>query len=380
MKKFLFGILLIGVIAGVIYLCSDGDDNHYDYEEVKRPTCLEDVITWNKLDTVVIGDGLLKLEYPDCFELGDSICGDSDVTVSYKDKEDLFLTASVTANEMHLNTDELADYVVNMINEEGNDTVTMQDMHDGYFYLTCEPKRTRFRSYEQYVVEHDFIYRLCLMFPSHLENKLRKLKEYVHGWNPKTKKAIWSGPWEEPRERMSVLKKKVGEHNYREFCIEQGDNGYHFMVYDSCHHNCQEVVFDADDYMNEGVPGMYAFVSPDKKYVYVVGDILANSTGWIATFIIYQVNTETLKAKLVNAVAGIRLEEKGFTVASMTRCVTPDAQCSAGMDFAFEDITYGFNGKIKRRSKEYASKEIKKRYGESLNNLRGLGIIRGQYD
>ena len=48
-------------------------------------------------------------------------------------------------------------------------------------------------------------------------------------------------------------------------------------------------------------------------------------------------------AKLVNAVAGIRLEKKGFTVASETRCVTPDAQCSAGMDFAFEDITYGFN-------------------------------------
>ena len=58
--------------------------------------------------------------------------------------------------------------------------------------------------------------------------------------------------------------------------------------------------------------------------------------------------------------------------------VTPDAQCLAAMDFAFEDITYGFNGKIKRRSKEYASKEIRKRYGESLNNLRGLGIMRGQ--
>ena len=83
-------------------------------------------------------------------------------------------------------------------------------------------------------------------------------------------------------------------------------------------------------------------------------------------------------AKLVNAVAGIRLEKKGFTVASETRCVTPDAQCSAGMDFAFEDITYGFNGKIKRRSKEYASKEIQKRYGESLNNLRGLGMMRAE--
>ena len=120
---------------------------------------------------------------------------------------------------------------------------------------------------------------------------------------------------------------------------------------------------------------MYAFVSPDKKYVYVVGDILANSTGWVSTFIIYQVNTETLKAKLVNAVAAIKLEKTGFTVASMTRCVTPDNYISSAMDFAFEDITYGFNGKIKRKSKEYASKEIKKRYGK-LCNINGLGLIR----
>ena len=378
MKKVLFGILIVGVIVGVIYLCSDGDD---DYQSVRtwKPV-KEDVITWNKLDTVVISDGLLKLEYPDCFELGDRVCGDSDVTVSYKGEEDLFLTASVIANGMHLNTDELADYVVNLINEEGNDTITMQDMHDGYFYLTGMVKKNRYSFYEQYVVDHDLINKLCLVYPSHFESKVRELKRYVHGWNPKTKNEIKTMPVPrvEPKERMSVLKQRGGVHHYREFCIEEGDAGYHFMVYDSCHHNRQEIVFDADDYMNEGVPAMYAFVSPDKKYVYVVGDVLANSTGWIATFIIYQVNTESLKAKLVNAVAGIRLEKKGFTVASETHCVTPDAQCSAGMDFAFEDITYGFNGKIKRRSKEYASKEIRKRYGESLNNLRGLGIMRGQ--
>ena len=95
----------------------------------------------------------------------------------------------------------------------------------------------------------------------------------------------------------------------------------------------------------------------------------------MSTFIIYQVNTETLKAKLVNAVAAIKLEKTGFTIASMTRCVTPEAEFSYQMDFAFEDITYGFNGKIKRKSKEYASKEIKERYGK-LCNLNGLGLKR----
>ena len=89
MKKILLGTLLVSVIAGVIYLCSDGDYDHFDYEEVKRPTCQTDnAIRWNILYEVNVGDGLLTFEYPDCFELEDSICRDSDVTVIYKDKAD----------------------------------------------------------------------------------------------------------------------------------------------------------------------------------------------------------------------------------------------------------------------------------------------------
>ena len=82
---------------------------------------------------------------------------------------------------------------------------------------------------------------------------------------------------------------------------------------------------------------------------------------------------------MINGVAGIRLEKNGFTVASETRCVTPEAEFSYQMDFAFEDITYGFDGKIKRRSKEYSSSEIQERYGKSLSNIDGLGIKRGNW-
>ena len=49
------------------------------------------------------------------------------------------------------------------------------------------------------------------------------------------------------------------------------------------------------------------------------------------------------------------------------------------VDFAFEDITYGFDGKIKHKSKEYSSKEIIPKYGKSLNNINGLGIKRGNW-
>ena len=177
---------------------------------------------------------------------------------------------------------------------------------------------------------------------------------------------------------MSVYKKTMGGGKFRDFFITNGENGYRFMVYDSSKDKYYDIEFKADDYLNGGVPGMSGFPSPDGRYVYVVGDILANSTGWVCTLIIYQVDTKTLKAKLVNGVAGIKLEKNGFTVASETRCVTPDAEFSYQMDFAFEDITYGFDGKIKRKSKEYSSKEIIPKYGESLSNINGLGIKRGE--
>ena len=371
MKKFVLGAMIVIVALSSCF-------SHEQKKQVNRWWVPEkkDVISWEKLDTIVVGDGLFKLEYPDCFEL-DEEPDDSGVTVSYKGIAGLFLMANAEKNPYHWNADTLAEFIVRDRKAEGNDSIVMQDMHDGYFYLKGIMGETRYCFYEQYVVDHDLIYRLTLVYPSHIESKMENLFHLVHEWHPETHKTIKVNKSDDLRERMSVLKKRGGSHDYREFYIEEGENGYHFMIYDSCHHSRHEIIFDADDYLNEGVPAMYAFVSPDKRYVYVVGDILANSTGWVSTFIIYQVDTETLKAKLVNAVAGIKLEKNGFTVASMTRSVTPDAKYSYQMDFAFEDITYGFSGKIKRKSKEYSSQEIQKRYGEALCNINGLGIRRG---
>lgn len=184
---------------------------------------------------------------------------------------------------------------------------------------------------------------------------------------------------EEEDTYLSLYKKPMGKGRIRDFFITKGECGFRFIVYDSSEDEYYDINFSADDYLNGGVPGMSGFSSPDGRFVYVVGDILANSTGWVSTLIIYQIDTTTLKAKLINGVAGIRLEKNGFTVASETRCVTPEAEFSYQMDFAFEDITYGFDGKIKRRSKEYSSSEIQERYGKSLSNIDGLGIKRGNW-
>lgn len=369
MKKFLFGVIVVIVALSSCFSHEQKKQSNRWWVPEKK-----DVISWEKLDTIVVGEGLFKLEYPDCFELSEE-SDDSSVLVTYKGIPGLFLMANAEKNPYHWNADTLADLIVKERKAEGNDSIIMQDMHDGYFYLKGIMGANGYCFYEQYVVFHDYIFTLTLVYPSNIETKMENLFRLVHDWHPETNVVLATMKSDDMKERMSVIKKRGGMHNYREFYIEESDSGYHFMVYDSCHHNCQEIVFGADDYLNGGVPGMYAFVSPDKKYVYVVGDILANSTGWVSTFIIYQVNTETLKAKLVNAVAAIKLEKTGFTVASMTRCVTPEAEFSYQMDFAFEDITYGFNGKIKRKSKEYASKEIKKRYGK-LCNINGLGLKR----
>ena len=178
---------------------------------------------------------------------------------------------------------------------------------------------------------------------------------------------------------LSIYKKELENGQYRDFYITRGEDGYIFRAYDSASKQYYNIDFNADNYMNGGVPGITGFASPDGRYVYVVGDILANSTGWICTLLIYQIDTKTLKAKFVNGSAAWRLEDDGFTVASETRCTTPDAQCSAEMDFAFEDITYGFDGKIKHKSKEYQSNGIEPRYGKNQNKVKGLGVIRHSF-
>ena len=373
MRKFLFGLILVIVSLSS---CS----SHEQKKQANRWWVPEkkDLISWEKLDTIVVGDELFKLEYPDCFELDEEV-DDSSVTVNYKGITGLFLAADAKKNPYHWDADTLAEFIVRESKAEGNDSIVMKDMHDGYFYLKGIMGSTRFCFYEQYVVYHELIFKLTLVYPSNMERKMENLFRLVHDWHPETHEMFRTKISYNSGERLPILKKEIGTHDYREFYIEERDDGCHFMVYDSRQHSRFAIDFH-EDYLNDGAPGMYAFVSPDQRYVYVVGDIMANGIGRLSTFLIYQVNTETLRVRFVNDVAGVRLEKNGFTVASKTRCVTPDAEYTYQMDFNFEDITYGFNGKIKRVSKEYSSKRFRKRYGKHLINMKGLGMLRGQDD
>lgn len=373
MKKLVFGaVVVIMALSSCFSHEQKKPSNRWWVPEKK------DVISWEKLDTIVVGDSLFKLEYPDCFELNEE-SDDSSVMVTCKKTDGLILMAWAEKNPYHWDVDTLVDFIVRERKAEGNDSIIMQDMHEGYFYLKGIMGSTRCCFYEQYVVYHDYIYRLTLVYPSNIETKMENLFRLVHDWHPETREMFRTKKSYNTGERMSILKKGTGGRDYREFYIEERDGGCYFMVYDSRHHSRYAIDFH-EGYLNDSAPGMYAFVSPDQRYIYVVGDIMANGLGRLSTFRIYQVNTETLRVRFVNEAAGVRLEKNGFTVASETRCVTPDAEYTYQMDFNFVDITYGFNGKIKRVSKEYSSKGFRKRYGEHLINIQGLGMLRGMDD
>ena len=371
MKKILLGVFIV-VMA--LSSCS----SHEQKKQVNRWWAPEkkELISWEKLDTIVVGNELFKLEYPDCFEL-DEEADDSSVTVTYKGDSCLFMVANAEKNPYHWDTDTLAEFIVRDRKADGNDSIVMKDMHDGYFYLKGFMGNTGFCFYEQYVVYHELIFKLTLVYPPNMESKMENLFRLVHDWHPETHEMFRTKKPYNTGERMSILKKETGAHDYREFYIEEQDGVCHFMIYDSRHHSRYAIDFH-EDLLNDGAVGMYAFMSPDQRYIYVVGDIMANGIGRLSTFLIFQVNTETLRVRFVNDGAGVRLEKNGFTVASETRCVTPNAEYTYQMDFNFEDITYGFNGKIKGVSKEYSSKRFRKRYGKHLINMKGVGMLRGE--
>ena len=98
MKKYLFGVIIMMALSSCF--------SHEQKKPVNRWWVPEkkDVISWEKLDTIVVGNGLFKLEYPDCFEL-DGEPDDSSVTLNYKDIAGLFLMANAETNPYHWDVD-----------------------------------------------------------------------------------------------------------------------------------------------------------------------------------------------------------------------------------------------------------------------------------
>ena len=102
--------------------------------------------------------------------------------------------------------------------------------------------------------------------------------------------------------------------------------------------------------MDDGVPEMDAFASPDGKHVYVIGNIMANGNS-MNSFFVYRVDAQTLRTEFVASGADATRTEDGFKVVA-ARCINPDAKSNALKRFTVHDVFYGFDGKIKKEGKE----------------------------
>ena len=182
MKKFLFGAIAgVGIILLVMY-CSTEERKASTWKPYKS-----NIITWQKLDTFVFENPTFKVEYPDFFVPDSSQYDNGTMQFKYMFNGNPIILRCFSANNDECWDDSIAaDSAVYFRQTITNDSVTLRDMHQGYFYLGGYSKEIGIRFYEQYVVNKDNIYILELVYASSLdEDQVKNLKNLVHEWSPK---------------------------------------------------------------------------------------------------------------------------------------------------------------------------------------------------
>lgn len=96
----------------------------------------------------------------------------------------------------------------------------------------------------------------------------------------------------------------------------------------------------------------YGLLSPDKRYLYVAGDIMPNSTGWLYRYHVYRFDARTLRAKHVTDCAALWTTRTGFACTVHAKTLNPEA-CAAEMIFTLRDEEYDFHGHRLSRTKPY---------------------------
>jgi hypothetical protein len=110
-----------------------------------------------------------------------------------------------------------------------------------------------------------------------------------------------------------------------------------------------------------------------RKYIYIVGDIMPNSNGWVCRFFLYRINTDNFSMKLIDAGAAIRFTPKEIVMAEARLTNEDEAECTAAEIWVMHDVHYDIHGnRIREEKKEYDCRELEHRYGEELVNSKGL--------
>ena len=179
MKRILIGIVAGAAIVLMVMFCSK------ERHQASSPkTQKKEMITWEKLDTFVFENPTFKVEYPNIFVPDSSQLDNRNMRFDYSFAGcEVFLKCFSYPNDANMNDSAAVEFSVGLrkLNE---DSITMIDVHPGYFYLEGRDGYNKF--YEQYVVEKDYIYVLGLFYSSGLrDEKVEHLKELVHEWSPR---------------------------------------------------------------------------------------------------------------------------------------------------------------------------------------------------
>ena len=180
-KLLISGIVAMAVVVGVMAYCSYDEGykiNDWTWKENKP-----ELITWEKTDTFVFEDYGFKVEYPSTFDVDTT---DTEVDFLYTiDDKIIFMRSYSISNGKKWDVKTAADSIAVIRKENRNDSVVMKDLHPDYFYLKGYNVEHSYGFYEQYVVDMDVIYVYELCYPKDMEDRMQRLMDLVHNWDPK---------------------------------------------------------------------------------------------------------------------------------------------------------------------------------------------------
>ena len=122
-----------------------------------------------------------------------------------------------------------------------------------------------------------------------------------------------------------------------------------------------------DDPLDESdVFRMAYFISPDRKWLYVVlKPSIAGSCDIFYKLHIYRIDLETYQVDFLFNCGAFQLTEDGFMAAHQVECINEDENpCCADMRFTAQIIYYDFNGKEIKRGKVMKDEEIFSKFGD----------------
>ena len=138
-----------------------------------------------------------------------------------------------------------------------------------------------------------------------------------------------------------------------------------------------EDVPDYFDYLG-GIPDMSHYrVSKNKRYLYVVTRVHANSNGWTTEYQLFLVNCETLESKFLCECAAIAATENGFTIAVARLTNEDTARGTAEEIWVMHDEYLDWSGNVTRVSKREYSYEVmeKKNFQSEYTLIKGFSEI-----